>query len=687
MQIARTSTLTQVNDNSNQTALINESKKQKQNLKTVEGSPIVKYKKMEKKNLFSLYDRVYEKYRSEFSQYENSFNLPQKAPDLFLSNNIHNNSHLQPLNFENNSNNNEFTHNNVDQRLKWNPKLKDSFVDMTSKQKNIEIGKTQPYEFEDFKHKSLEYAGPLNRTYFNQEFLMLNSILSQLFISNSLQKQSSKNNTNNNNNSNSINNINNNNFSSKKKYRLAEVNVNAFDFHDEYKQEFLKAKEELLLKEAANFIANYVITKKTKLAAQAGKFREIPQNNFFENFLNKIIRKVEVRKDNNELVSVEHIVNMIREEIEANNINPLSLHNERKSYEDCASQDNNNYLLSKSSFLPPIYSKPMSVLNEEDRKVPFMDYEMVANVKRLDKKKNKNKKGKGYGSDSEGNFDSDSDGDGDDDINNDSGKNVRGRYVKDRNGNWVFQEYKAGEKNLHKNTKRRSKSKNEFYDDFDIADEDSSFNNYNGNNNFSEEDFLNSNKNTNNNSNNNNNNKSKNNHNEINKQHNRNTKHNNTRKQRGSVGALKDISEEEANKNHSENEIETQNNKRKKRKNKFLEKIKNQQSPKSEFEFKQYFTDENNADMRKSFNLHMKFQKTHFNFLNKIDTFFLTTHSSGFGDLGQTLGPLGYNYRKKLNELLKKTKDNIKNNSSVSNNINNRGRFYFEFFYLCEIFF
>jgi len=583
-------------------------KDKKQNIKTVEGSRIVSYKKMKKKDLFSLYDRVYEKYRSELSNYENSFSVPNKAPDLFLSNNLHqNNEHLHVESYiaadqANNINNNNNNHNNAlkhyfQEKFKRNSKVKDGFDEMTRK-KNLESSsKTQHFNYDNMKVTSLEYTGLLNQTYFNQEFSMLNSIISQLFINNSIQKQKVSTNSKSINSSNCF----------KKKYRLSQVNVNSFDFYDEYKEEFLKAKEELLLQEAANFIMTYM-GKKNKGQAQSVKFREIAQNNFFEEFLNKIIRKVEVRKDNNELVSVEYIVNMIREEIDSNNTDPIMLNKLNKRYEDCASQDNNNNNInSVSSFLPPINSKPMSLFDEEKKKVPFLDYEMVANVKRLKKKHKKASFLK------DGESDCESGGDA-------KRKKTFGRYVKDINGNWIFEEVAEGEKPFD-SVKRKSKYNNEKEEEEEEEDVDESFNKK--------------------------------------KVHHRKSKRENS---------LKDISEE-ANKNLSENDgIETQN-KRKRRKNKFLAKIKTQQSPKSEFEYQQYFTDENNAEMRKSFNLHMRFQKTHFNFLNKIDTFFLTTHSSGFDDLGHTLGPIGYSYKKKLNQLLKKTQEvhYDKNNNNNKN--------------------
>lgn len=518
------------------------------NLKRIEGSPIVKYSKMKKKNLFSLYDRVYNKYRNEISNYENSFILPKKDPNLILFNNSKDDFMIDNHKLSNNKNSFfEFYKNDDENNL--NPNIKDGYVDM-SKPRFVEF-RTQPVEFENYNIKSLEYNGPLNETFFQQEFLMLNSILSQLFINSTRQK-----------------------IKTKKKYRIGEVNINTFDFYDNYKEEFLKAKEEMLLKEAANHLLNYM-GKRKKLISHM-KFREIPVNNFFENFLDKIIRRVEVRKDNNELVSVEFIVNMIKEEIESNNMDPIIIRNNSKIENNCNNEDN----MSQYSYLPPIHSKPASVLNEQvEKKVPFLDYENIANVRRL--KKNK------------GNY-----SDGDSNQNSPKRQKNNFRYIKDKNGNYVIEE-----------------DYNEIQN---------------------EEDFINSLKNS--------------------------GLKNKTKKRidlkmikKGKEG-LKDISEEEINRNNSDCDLE---NKRNRRKNKFLAKIRSQQSAKDRFEYVNYFTDENNNEMRRSFNLHMRFQKTHINFLKRIDTFFLTTQSSGIDDLRQTLGPLNYNYRKKINELLKKNKEKL----------------------------
>ncbi len=370
-------------------------------LKTVEGSSIVKYKKVKKNNLFSLYDQVYNKYRNECEIYENSFISSKNDPDLFLSNNIDKTSNLEEYKKADEIHYyNEYC--KKIQHIK-DPKTKDNFVDMTNNNDNIypEVKipniKYNNNSNNNINIKYLEYKGPLNKSYINQEFLMLHGIFNQLFISKY---------------KNTIPNT--------KKYFLNKININYFDYYDYYLDEFRKSKEEMLLKEAANYIIN-IINKKKKDQSKT-KFNEIPQNFYFEKFMDKIIHKVEVRKDNNELISVEYIANMIKEEIETNNIKPIIIN--RKKIEEEFTTENYN---SRISFLPKINSKYETKETQEDQKIPFLDYDMVANVKRLKKK---------------GNFSY-----SDMNYNNTNGNKSNMRYIRDKNGNYILEEDSDEKKN------------------------------------------------------------------------------------------------------------------------------------------------------------------------------------------------------------------------------------------------
>ena len=293
--------------------------KEKINLKirSIEGSPMIKYSKM-KKNIFSLHNKINQRYINDVNDYENSFNINNNSPVLFLSNSSKNNYR----NSENLAGHEKYTSTMTN--------TKDSFVD---------ISPTNGLDkFSLIKKKinitNLEYNNPITDTFTNAEFALINNILYQLCLTSPNYRKT------------------------KKKYRLAEVNVNSFDFYDYYKDDFEKVKEEQLFKEAAFFIFSKTqFQKKTK--KKNYHFEKIDFNNVFEEVLYKILRKVEIRKDNNELVSVEFIVNMIREEIDNNIINPIVFKN-GKILNDFNLQELNN----KSNILPPINLK--SSLNSND---------------------------------------------------------------------------------------------------------------------------------------------------------------------------------------------------------------------------------------------------------------------------------------------------------------------------------
>lgn len=101
------------------------------------------------------------------------------------------------------------------------------------------------------------------------------------------------------------------------------VNMSDFDHFDIYKENYLRMREEQFLKDTAYFIFNKTNKNKFKKFV----FKEIPTNDYFQNVIDKITRLVEIKKNNNEFVSVEYIVNMLKEEIENNNISPIKIKN------------------------------------------------------------------------------------------------------------------------------------------------------------------------------------------------------------------------------------------------------------------------------------------------------------------------------------------------------------------------
>lgn len=102
------------------------------------------------------------------------------------------------------------------------------------------------------------------------------------------------------------------------------INMSDFDQFENYKENYLKMREEQFLKDTAYFIYDKFDKKKFKKFI----FKEIPTNEYFKEIIDKITRLVEIKRNNNEFISVEYIVNMLRQEIESNSIAPMRMKNE-----------------------------------------------------------------------------------------------------------------------------------------------------------------------------------------------------------------------------------------------------------------------------------------------------------------------------------------------------------------------
>jgi len=102
------------------------------------------------------------------------------------------------------------------------------------------------------------------------------------------------------------------------------IDMNDFDQFEQYKENYMKMREEQFLKDTAYYIYNNYNKKKFKKYI----FKEIPNNDYFKKLIDKITRLVEIKRNNNELVSVEYIMNMLREEIEDDKIAPIKVKNE-----------------------------------------------------------------------------------------------------------------------------------------------------------------------------------------------------------------------------------------------------------------------------------------------------------------------------------------------------------------------
>lgn len=134
-----------------------------------------------------------------------------------------------------------------------------------------------------------------------------------------------------------------------KKFQGKIIQMTDFDQFEDYKEKYFKNREEQLYQDAAYFIINKINKKKQKKYI----FKEVSLNQHFPRIVDKISRLVEIKNKNNEVVSVEYIANMLREEIESEEIQNLStsvrgqglprLHKEKnKSKNSFASRGNNN---------------------------------------------------------------------------------------------------------------------------------------------------------------------------------------------------------------------------------------------------------------------------------------------------------------------------------------------------------
>lgn len=479
----------------------------------------IKYTKQKKKNYYSIYDKVFEKYKNEISNYENSFVIPKNGPVLYLTNSTND---LYNYIYNNNDNYTQL----------YARDTKDAYSDMNK----IEIVKND-IELEKLHVKNIEYKGPLNRTYFTSEYLMLNDIFGHIFTKSSKDKRKTK-----------------------KKYKLLEVNVNSFDFYDNYKEEFEKQKKELLLKEAANLLINEITNRKRN---KKPVFKEIGPNIYFDKIINNIIRKIEVRKENNELVSIEYIVNMIKEEIDNDNHDPILLP-KKIEYSDGSS---NVDLRNQSTILPPINNK-----GQNTEKIQFLDYDMIANVK-------KKKKNKQYGE-----TDEDDEPECRDDENKiDNKRKSNMRYIRDKDRNYILEDDLDEKKNSE-----------DFIDSIKKSGLNKSQKIYNPKN------------------------------------------------------------EDKAMKIDKEKG--------------FFDSLKNENAFTKTLRCLNYITDDTSEFSQ---SIHLKFQKTHFNFLKRIDSFLITQSACIVDNLGQTIGDIGKTYKKKLKSLLlnkNKNNDNIENNKNINDN-------------------
>jgi hypothetical protein len=102
------------------------------------------------------------------------------------------------------------------------------------------------------------------------------------------------------------------------------VNMSDFDQFELYRENYIKMRDEQFLKDTAYSIYDKFYKKKLKKFI----FKEITTNDFFKEIIHKITRLVEIKRNNNEFVSVEYIVNMLREEIDKNSIDPIHIKNE-----------------------------------------------------------------------------------------------------------------------------------------------------------------------------------------------------------------------------------------------------------------------------------------------------------------------------------------------------------------------
>jgi len=115
------------------------------------------------------------------------------------------------------------------------------------------------------------------------------------------------------------------NFSNKRVLENTKViNMSDFDQFEDYKENYMKMREEQFLRETAYFIYDKFNKKKFKKFI----FKEVPTTESFKDIINKITHLVEIKRNNNEFISVEYIVNMLREEIECKCIKPIRVKNE-----------------------------------------------------------------------------------------------------------------------------------------------------------------------------------------------------------------------------------------------------------------------------------------------------------------------------------------------------------------------
>jgi hypothetical protein len=404
----------------------------------LEINDFIQYKRQKKQDYTSNFNKMCNKKIENIYNYERSFDIPNKEPDLYLVNNI--NSPIKSTINETNSNLNSNIYNifNTEQRKK----TKDSYVDMSSSIKKYQhSNKRQPLEYNNFMIKNLEYDGPLNPTFTNNELIMFNNLISQI-LSNSTKFKT---------------------FRTKyKRYRLNKINLDQFDLYEKYQDDYSQMKQELYIKEAANILMKKFTGKKKEKEYQRHILKEVKGGNNLDNILENLIRKIEIRKENNEFISVENITVMIKEEIENENEKQDNYEVESEMYNKYINKENSenkyiyNYLYNQTSetlnnlninteeinrniftadaekenyiFFPPISTihqvtgttKENTKENTDvdtEPKIPFLDYSMVANVKKLKKRKAKDK----Y-----------------EDVLDNDGKNYR--YIKDKNGNYILVE-------------------------------------------------------------------------------------------------------------------------------------------------------------------------------------------------------------------------------------------------------
>jgi hypothetical protein len=471
----------------------------------LEINDFIQYKKKKKQDNSSNFNKMCNKKIENIYNYERSFDIPNNEPDLYLINNIN-----SPIKFNTNLIKYKDTYNifNTEPRKK----TKDSYVDMsTSRKKNHNENKRQPLEYKNFNVKNLEYEGPLNPTFTNNELIMFNNLISQI-LSNSTKFKTIK--------------------TKYKRYRLNKINMDQFDLFEKYQEDYTQMKEELYIKEAANLLMKKFNGKKKEKEYQRQNLMEIKGSNNLDNILENLIRKIEIRKENNELISVENITIMIKEEIENENKKEENYNyglNSEMNHKYLKKENNNNnenkymynYLYNYTSetldnlnintdeinrnmniftedvekenyiFFPPISTihqitgttKENTKENNDvdnEPKIPFLDYDIIANVKK------KYKKGKG--------------GHKNEDILTDNKKEYK--YIKDENGNYIrieITEENSSKKNqdqifiddqnfLIKNSKKKKKpnKRSSTIEDFGFHinyNYINNFKNYNNNNN------------------------------------------------------------------------------------------------------------------------------------------------------------------------------------------------------------